>query len=209
MWRKEKWGVWFGFSFEGLFSFSFFARSISRSRSIAVTAGFHLCKTVEKKSAAGARWDLLLHFSTRPMKTTATLGGQAYIVKAGARATGSRDDDDAQGCRIHSEHGEAADLPVRNSKRESVAKPPESFWKWLHAWPPKHPAPGVLFRFPGHGRSDMVHPSLVRSGRAMVGGRLESMEKHSNFDSYLFSQHHKRNLKDVISREIRVPRIKK
>jgi len=34
---------------------------------------------------------------------------------------------------IHGEHGEAADLPVRGSSRESVAKRPESFWKWLRA----------------------------------------------------------------------------
>jgi hypothetical protein len=41
------------------------------------------------------------------------------------------------------------------------------------------------------------------------GGHLEPMEKHPNFDGYLFSQNHKRNLKDVIFGEIRVPRIKK
>jgi len=35
------------------------------------------------------------------------------------------------------------------------------------------------------------------------------MEKHPNFDSYLFPQHHKRNLKDVIFGKIRVSRIKK
>jgi hypothetical protein len=40
-------------------------------------------------------------------------------------------------------------------------------------------------------------------------GHLEPMEKHPNFDSYLFPQNHKRNLKNVISEEISVSRIKK